>query len=182
MKKKSEVNRLMVVVSHGLVLVVVTMTALVRAQWIDPSQMLINIAAENAKVRFEASDFSLKMMRMDDEEKRESYEEWKEEVEDLVNGGDMLGAAREWTIKEHAMWEHRRAIGGDCIPWFKKMRAFWQRTMERQQQQIKENMEYLDWQIQSPSGRGGIQGIKCPRCGDTYYGQFTCPRCSSPRY
>ena len=81
MKKKSEVNRLKVVVSHGLVLVVVTMTALVRAQWIDPSQMLINIAAENAKVRFEASDFSLKMMRMDDEEKRESYEEWKEEVE-----------------------------------------------------------------------------------------------------
>ena len=155
-------------------------TTSVMAQWINPLQMQINIATENSRVQLEASRFSSRMFRMDDEEKRDAFEEWKDEVEDLINGGDMLGAAREWTVKERAMWTHRHTIEGDCITWFKKMRDFWQRTMERQQRQIQENMESMSRQIQSPAGQGRTQGIKCPRCGDTYYGQFTCPRCSVP--
>ena len=175
---------------YGITASAILMATPVMAQWVNPLQMQINIAAENSRVQLEASRFSLRMIRMDDAEKREAYEEWKEEVQDLINGGDLMGAAREWTVKERAMWENRRDIGGDCIPWFRKMREFWQKTLERQQRQIQENMESMNRQFQSsqgsgfqpPSGRGQMQGIKCPRCGDTYYGQFTCPRCSAPKY
>lgn len=36
--------------------------------------------------------------------------------------------------------------------------------------------------IQGDNPSGQMQGIKCPRCGDTYYGRSTCPRCSAPKY
>ncbi len=54
-----------------------------------------------------------------------------------------------------------------------------------QQQQMQQQM-----MLNGNTGGGGqgpkpseqMQGIKCPRCGDTYYGQFTCPSCSAPKY
>lgn len=177
MKRTSVEKCLCVIVAVELL---ATMSAM--AQWISPFQMQINIAAENSRVQLESSRFSSRMSRMDDEEKRGAFEEWKDEVEDLINGGDIVGAAREWTIKERAIWDNRHDIGRDCIIWFKEMRIFWQRTLEKQQRQLQENQEALNLQFQSLSGASGMQGMKCPRYGDMYYGQFTCPRCSVPKY
>lgn len=50
-----------------------------------------------------------------------------------------------------------------------------------QQQQMMQNVN-SNGGMQGNSPSGQMRGIKCPRCGDTYYGQFTCPRCSAPNY
>ena len=51
---------------------------------------------------------------------------------------------------------------------------------QMQQQMMQNGNSGGGMQGNQPSGQ--MQGIKCPRCGDTYYGQFTCPRCSAPKY
>ena len=52
---------------------------------------------------------------------------------------------------------------------------------QQMQQQMMQNSDNRGG-AQGSSSSGQMQGIKCPRCGDTYYGQFTCPRCSAPKY
>lgn len=53
---------------------------------------------------------------------------------------------------------------------------------QQMQQQMMQNGNSGGGAMQGNQPSGQMQGIKCPRCGDTYYGQFTCPRCSAPKY